>query len=319
MVENFLKFAYKFSEQDVLQGKIDGVAYSGDAIFDQYWGQIIFDLSSIESKDKVPVLMHHDPQQIVGFGHLEITDSLKIKGQLVSTNEADYVKKLSSEGFPWQMSVHIEPKEISEIFPDQKETINGREIIGPAVVFKNSLIREVSFTPTPVDVNTPASVFSFSKSIEKKIGEFKMACACENKDNKQFDAADTAKVQADLDAANAKIADLEAQLQAMKDEDVKEAKDAKMSALKTEFSVDGEELEALSSMSDKQIELYRKTFSAKKTETINPDLTKSDLKKDVQTFSVDKNDAESLRKGAKRLAAEQKISFEEAIKILIKQ
>ncbi len=40
--------------------------------------------------------------------------------------------------------------------------MNSRKVEGPAAVLRNSLIREVSFTPTSVDHNTRDSEFSDS-------------------------------------------------------------------------------------------------------------------------------------------------------------
>ena len=68
------------------------------------------------------------------------------------------VAKLSDEGFPWQMSVHIDPERVEKLSKNKTTFVNGQKVTGPANIFRNSKIREVSFTPTGMDDRTHAYV-----------------------------------------------------------------------------------------------------------------------------------------------------------------
>lgn len=144
--------------------KAAGVAYSGDLLSGHwYWGNVIFDLAGIERPaGRLPLLVEHDRGKRVGHTALDIgADALRLSDAvLLDTERARELADEADQGFPWQMSVHIEPLRIEELQPGAQATVNGRAIAGPATVFRASRIREVSFTPTGVDPNTSATVFS---------------------------------------------------------------------------------------------------------------------------------------------------------------
>lgn len=144
--------------------KFSGVAYSGDVIKPHYyWGAVIFDLSTTTVDERIPVLIEHDRAQRAGFASLTIgTDRIDI-GDGVLIDESDAGHQVITEadaGFPWQLSIHIEPEVVHFIDGGQTATVNGRLVSGPCHVFKNSRIREVSFTPTGADHRTSATVFT---------------------------------------------------------------------------------------------------------------------------------------------------------------
>lgn len=144
--------------------KAAGVAYSGDLLSGHwYWGNVIFDLAGIERPTgRLPMLVDHDRGRRVGHTSLDIgADALRLADAvLLDTDRARELAEEADQGFPWQMSVHIEPTRIEELQSGAQATVNGRAITGPATIFRASRIREVSFTPTGVDPNTSASVFS---------------------------------------------------------------------------------------------------------------------------------------------------------------
>lgn len=146
--------------------KFAGTPYSGNAIAHRYWGQVVFDLSTTRANEKTPALLNHDPDKRCGFAALNIgTDAITITdGTLMANDHGAQVAQESDAGFPWQMSVFIQPGSIEELKPGTAATINGRQVQGPATVFRNNLIREVSFTPTGVDNDTEAAAFAASAS-----------------------------------------------------------------------------------------------------------------------------------------------------------
>jgi hypothetical protein len=148
---------------DGAQRRLEGVAYSGEVISPHsYWGAVIFDLASLELPERVPVLVDHDRAQRAGWASLAIRNgALEIaEGRLLQNAHGQAVADDADQGFPWQMSVHIEPARVEEITTGAAVVVNGRTVHGPAFVFRQSRIREVTVTPTGADHRTRAQVFS---------------------------------------------------------------------------------------------------------------------------------------------------------------
>ncbi|WP_347473837.1 hypothetical protein [Acinetobacter thermotolerans] len=137
-----------------------GVAYSGEPIIDHwYWERVIFDLDSMQIKGRIPALLEHNPKQRAGAinSHsISHDQGLVISGDLMSNEFGTQVAQDSDDGFPWQMSVRIEPGKIEEIPVNQQVTVNGKTYQGPITVFRDGRIREVSFCALGADDNTNA-------------------------------------------------------------------------------------------------------------------------------------------------------------------
>ncbi len=144
--------------------RFEGVAYSGKPITGHwFWDNVIFDLSATSAPERLPMLVGHDRSRIAGFSEAVAigTDGIKINGRLASTTEAgQQVANLSDEGFPWQMSVDIHPGVIEEVQAGQSVAVNGHTFAGPGHIFRNSRIKEISFTPTGADPHTSANVMA---------------------------------------------------------------------------------------------------------------------------------------------------------------
>lgn len=154
------------------QRKFSGVAYSGSVISGHwYWGNVVFELASIDVPAKLPALIDHDRGQRCGYttqGTIDNTNGLVVSGVLLSNAHGASVANDSDEGFPWQMSVHIEPGSIEEVQPGTTVSVNGQSLQGPLTVFKNSKIIEVSFTATGWDSNTSATAMSRGSTTTEK-------------------------------------------------------------------------------------------------------------------------------------------------------
>lgn len=137
-----------------------GIAYSGDSV--SYWGEnLVIELSSLILPDPCPILMNHDRDRPVGFGRLIVRDNaLHAEGTLLSNDEARSLAANADDGFPWQLSIHAEPGTVEEVTAGATVQVNGRQIAGPITIFRQSRIRELSFTPTGVDYRTEAHVLS---------------------------------------------------------------------------------------------------------------------------------------------------------------
>ena len=146
--------------------RISGVAYSGDVLAHPYWSAVVFDLATTQAPDRLPVLVEHDRAQRAGVASLRITpERIEIEsGTLLRNATGTQVAADADAGFPWQLSVHIEPREVQQLAAGERATVNGRDVAGPAAIFRNATIREVSFTPTGIDPSTSAAVFSVRRS-----------------------------------------------------------------------------------------------------------------------------------------------------------
>ncbi|WP_286934871.1 hypothetical protein [Acinetobacter sp. UBA6571] len=221
----------QFAVEQPVEGKkkrtFTGVAYSGEPILDHwYWDRVIFDLDSIQIKGRIPALLEHRSSQRAGAinSHsIDYAQGLVISGDLMSNEFGSQVAQDSDDGFPWQMSVRIEPSSTEDIAADQAVTVNGKTYQGPITVFRGGRIREVSFCALGADDNTSAVAASHNPTQPTKEGTN----------------------VTELEQAKAKIQELE-QKNTQLESDVKkfaaEKREAEITALtaetKTEFSVE---------------------------------------------------------------------------------
>ena len=166
----------QFAVDQPVEGKkkrtFTGVAYSGEPILDHwYWDRVIFDLDSIQIKGRIPALLEHRSSQRAGAinSHsIDYAQGLVISGDLMSNEFGSQVAQDSDDGFPWQMSVRIEPSSTEEIAADQAVTVNGKTYQGPITVFRGGRIREVSFCALGADDNTNAVAASHNPTQQPK-------------------------------------------------------------------------------------------------------------------------------------------------------
>ena len=151
---------------------------------------------------------------------MTVGDQIDVSGVLSSiTDEGKQVAATSDEGFPWQMSVHIEPRSVEEVKAGATVTVNGRTFQGPINVFRNNVIREISFTPTGWDSQTSAVAMahgSQQKGTEdmdpKELEKLQQQAAAAAKFEAEAKTAKEAqaKAEADLAAEKAKVKEFEA-------------------------------------------------------------------------------------------------------------
>lgn len=183
------------AEEGKKKRTFSGVAYSGEVITDHwYWDRIVFDLDSMQIKGRIPALLDHSTRQRAGAINSHSIDhqnGLTVSGDLMSNEFGTQVAQDSDDGFPWQMSVRIEPSAVEEIQADASVTVNGKLHQGPITVFRGGRIREVSFCALGADDNTNAVAASHSP--------------------KQFNQPEDTDVT-ELEKAQAKITELEGQV-----------------------------------------------------------------------------------------------------------
>jgi uncharacterized protein YoaH (UPF0181 family) len=134
-------------------------AYTG-AVIDRGWGKLVIATDGIKVNAKMPVLREHERSRVVGYS----TKAWKENGNLflqgdfsAKSVDGQEVKDLSEEGFPWQASIGVWPKKVKVLDSDKEiELVNGQEVAGPADIWLESYVREVSFCALGADDETAA-------------------------------------------------------------------------------------------------------------------------------------------------------------------
>lgn len=213
-----------------------GIAYSGEVITDHwYWDRIIFDLDSMSIKGRIPALLDHSSRQRAGAINthsINHQSGLTVSGDLMTNEFGTQVAQDSDDGFPWQMSVRIDPSAIEEIQAGASVTVNGKVHQGPITVFRGGRIREVSFCALGADDNTNAVAASHNPTQQPK----------ENTD-------------VDLVQAQAKITELEGQINTLTEQNKKFAaakREAEITALGKDLGKEfsAEDIEEMKKLDD---------------------------------------------------------------------
>lgn len=225
------------AEEGKKKRTFSGVAYSGEVITDHwYWDRIIFDLDSMQIKGRIPALLDHSTRQRAGAINSHSIDhqnGLTVSGDLMSNEFGTQVAQDSDDGFPWQMSVRIEPSSVEEIAADKTVLVNGKTHQGPITVFRGGRIREVSFCALGADDNTNAVAASHSP--------------------KNFNQPEDTNV--DLEQAKAKITELEGQVSTLTEQNKQFAaakREAEISALGKDLGKEfsAEDIEEMKKLDD---------------------------------------------------------------------
>jgi hypothetical protein len=136
-------------------------AYTG-AVVERWWGKLAIDIDGISAPSKMPNFFNHDHGQIVGFSTKSWKDgSFFVAGKFSkSTEAAKEVQGLADEEFPWQASIGVRAKKVMQLEEGVSHVVNGAQLDGPAEIWTESEVFEVSFVPFGADGNTKVSTFS---------------------------------------------------------------------------------------------------------------------------------------------------------------
>ena len=137
------------------------VAYNGGKMRPQgFGGDVIVDLAGLETKNgSRPVLLGHDPSQIVGHTEsIEISaNQIKAAGVVSGSGPAAaQVVESSGKGFPWRASIGAQVVESEFVEAGREVEANGRTFKGPVRLVRRSVLGEISFVPLAADDTTSA-------------------------------------------------------------------------------------------------------------------------------------------------------------------
>ena len=226
MNEERSKLLFNASSMEVLQPegeskkrKFKGVAYAGGRVDGHwYWGRsgVVFDLDGIEIDKPTALLEEHFSSGRVGVvKQVSTTGKIEVEGDFLSNTKAKEIVQDSDDGFPFQMSMYIDPGSIEEVSNGKSVVVNGQTFEGPITVFRQNRIREFTICTTGADRNTSINAFSGkqqTKQEDTNVTELEQAKESQKQAEKQRDdaLAELNKFKADQRAEN--IASLQKEL-----------------------------------------------------------------------------------------------------------
>jgi len=138
--------------------RVEIVAYNGGELpvkgFD---APVIVDLDGIEGMDRrsIPLLRDHDRSRIVGqVNPKRVGNTIEASGKLVGrSDDRKEIEELAADGFEWQSSVGVRPKEMQRVKAGATVEVNGREFTGPAYVARKSRLAELTVCTIGADAD----------------------------------------------------------------------------------------------------------------------------------------------------------------------
>lgn len=129
-----------------------------------FWENLYVDLSGINiRKQSLPVLLDHDPAQRIGYTtKIKVVkgEGLVAEGFMLSNELAQQVVRDAREGFPWECSCALPYESVERVELDAETKVNGETVKGPAIIWRKTNLREVTFTAVGADQQTKAEVLS---------------------------------------------------------------------------------------------------------------------------------------------------------------
>lgn len=168
--EERLKYLFNASAIEVPEAeegkkrKFNGTAYAGGRVDGHwYWGRsgVVFDLDGIEIDRPTALLEEHFSSSRIGVvREVDTNGKINVSGDFLTNTKAQEIVQDSDDGFPFQMSMMIDPGSIEEVAQGKQVVVNGQTFEGPVTVFRQNRIREFTICSTGADRNTSIKAFS---------------------------------------------------------------------------------------------------------------------------------------------------------------
>ena len=142
--------------------KCAGTAYSGGS-FRQWWSALpcYVDLAGMRLAEQICLIYNHEYTPECRLGIAEVKNdgkTLSFEGELDEENPL--AKNIIRAGkiFTWQVSIGAENVKVERVDDGTVETINGNTVNGPALVVRESILREVSIVAIGADAKTSVEI-----------------------------------------------------------------------------------------------------------------------------------------------------------------
>ena len=155
--------AYEVPEQEGDKPvRCTGVAYSGGS-FKQWWSALpcYVDLSGMRLAEQVCLMYNHSYDPECRLGVIEAKNdgkTLTIDGEFDTGNPLAQSIIRAGKKFAWQLSIGAENVKLERVDDGTVETINGNTVNGPALVIRESILREVSIVAIGADAKTSMEI-----------------------------------------------------------------------------------------------------------------------------------------------------------------
>jgi len=136
-------------------------ARSGKPVDHWFWGKVVHDLAGMKlHKKALPVDYLHSHDEVLGYLDRFETGSgdLVVSGELVPFREDDRASEVTHKaqhGVPYEASIFFSgPLKIEELSEGTSAKVNGYELEGPALIFRQWNLRGVAICPYGADRST---------------------------------------------------------------------------------------------------------------------------------------------------------------------
>ena len=139
-----------------------GVAYSGGS-FRQWWSALpcYVDLAGMRLAEQVCLMYNHSYDPECRLGVIEAKNdgkTLTVDGEFDTGNMLAQSIIRAGRKFNWQLSIGAENVKVERVDDGTVETINGNTVNGPALVIRESVLREVSIVAIGADAKTSMEI-----------------------------------------------------------------------------------------------------------------------------------------------------------------
>jgi hypothetical protein len=141
--------------------KFDATFYTGGALEINGWDlPVVVDLAGLSNGNVLVANLDHDSSKRVGnFAVANDGKTLVAHGTATAKTAArEEVVGSAAEGYQWQASLEVNPKEVEEVKAKKSVTVNGQEFTGPLYVTRKGTLKGFAFVSHGADDNTTVSI-----------------------------------------------------------------------------------------------------------------------------------------------------------------
>lgn len=182
-------------------------AYNGGPMQLAGWfNPVIIDLAGMKAMSQtIPILLNHETDRIVGQTRKVSIDAEGVNLAGVVTGAADDpdVAKVvghSKGGFKWQASIGANPTRREFLEAGKTAQVNGRQVAGPLIIARESVLFETSFVAIGADITTSADIAASHSNVKDYDMNFEQWLKAKGVDITKQDDAAKAVMKAAFDA-----------------------------------------------------------------------------------------------------------------------
>lgn len=151
--------------------KFTSTFYTGGALEIEGWDlPVVVDLAGLQPGKVLVANLFHDQTQPVGnFAVANDGKSLVANGTATAATKArDIVVQSGIDGYQWQSSLEVTPRQIETVKAGKTAQINGQEFTGPLYVARKGTLKGFGFVSHGADDNTTASIAAIAANSKGK-------------------------------------------------------------------------------------------------------------------------------------------------------